>query len=131
MKILELLKQFEKLSFTTDVWSEPSANVSLLSLTAHGITDNYERVSVILKCEQLESRHTGEIIANNLNNILQDWGLSTESVHCILRDRGSNMIKAMNMKNLTDANCTNSSATIMCSVGNGNRRISLASDYKV
>lgn len=106
LKILELLKQFEKLSFTTDVWSEPSANVSLLSLTAHGITDNYERVSVILKCEQLEGRHTGEIIANNLNNILQDWGLSTESVHCILRDRGSNMIKAMNMANLTDANCT-------------------------
>lgn len=106
LKILELLKQFEKLSFTTDVWSEPSANVSLLSLTAHGITKNYERVSIILKCEQLEGRHTGGIIANNLNKILQDWGLSTESVHCVLRDKGSNMIKAMNTANFTDANCT-------------------------
>ncbi|CAK1578044.1 unnamed protein product [Parnassius mnemosyne] len=106
LKVLGLLKQFEKLSFTTDVWSEPSSNVSLLSLTAHGITNKYERVSIILKCEQLEGRHTGEIIANNLNNILKDWGLSTESVHCILRDRGSNMIKAMNMANFTDANCT-------------------------
>ncbi|CAK1589834.1 unnamed protein product [Parnassius mnemosyne] len=106
LKVLGLLKQFKKLSFTTDVWSEPSSNVSLLSLTAHGITNKYERVSIILKCEQLEGRHTGEIIANNLNNILKDWGLSTESVHCILRDRGSNMIKAMNMANFTDANCT-------------------------
>lgn len=106
LKILELLKQFEKLSFTTDVWSVPSANVSLLSLTAHGITNNYERVSIILNCEQLEGRHTGEIIANNLNKILQDWGLSTESVHCILRDKGSNMIKAMSTANFTDANCT-------------------------
>ena len=72
------IQEFKKLSFTTDVWSEPSANVSLLSLTAHGITDNYERVSVILKCKQLEGRHTGEIIANNLNNILKDWGLNTK-----------------------------------------------------
>ncbi|CAK1596175.1 unnamed protein product [Parnassius mnemosyne] len=71
LKVLGLLKQFEKLSFTTDVWSEPSSNVSLLSLTAHGITNKYERVSIILKCEQLEGRHTGEIIANNLNNILK------------------------------------------------------------
>ena len=86
------------------MWSEPSANVLLLKLTAHGITDNYEIVSVILKCDQLEGRHTGQIIANNLNNIWQDWGLSTESVHCFLRDRGSNMIKAMNIANLTDAN---------------------------
>ncbi|CAF4878353.1 unnamed protein product [Pieris macdunnoughi] len=106
LKVLELLKQFEKLSFTTDVWSEPSANVSLLSLTAHGITNKYERISIILKCEQLEGRHTGEIIANNLHNILKDWNLSAESVHCILRDRGSNMIKAMNMAHFTDANCT-------------------------
>ncbi|XP_071052451.1 zinc finger BED domain-containing protein 4-like [Onthophagus taurus] len=106
LKILDLLKQFEKLSFTTDVWSEPSANVSLLSLTAHGITNNYEKISIILKCEQLEGRHTGEIIANHLNNILQDWGLSNESVHCILRDKGSNMIKAMSTANFPDANCT-------------------------
>nr|XP_026496974.1 zinc finger BED domain-containing protein 4-like [Vanessa tameamea] len=34
------------------------------------------------------------------------WGLSTESVQCILRDKGSNMIKAMSTANFTDANCT-------------------------
>lgn len=106
LQVLGLLKQFDKISFTTDVWSEPSANVSLLSLTAHGITNKFERVAIILKCEQLEGRHTGEIIMNSLNNILKDWGLSPESVHCILRDRGSNMIKAMNMANFTSANCT-------------------------
>ncbi|CAG5037841.1 unnamed protein product [Parnassius apollo] len=104
LSITDSLKN--KGAWDENVWSEPSSNVSLLSLTAHGITNKYERVSIILKCEQLEGRHTGEIIANNLNNILKDWGLSTESVHCILRDRGSNMIKAMNMANFTDANCT-------------------------
>ncbi|KAL3265882.1 hypothetical protein HHI36_010075 [Cryptolaemus montrouzieri] len=86
--------------------AEPSENVSLLSLTAHGITNNYEKVSIILKCEQLEGPHTGEIVANNLNNILQDWGLSNESVHCISRDKGSNIMKAMSTANFPDTNCT-------------------------
>lgn len=52
-------------------------------------------MTIILKCEQLEGRHTGEVVAKNLTNTLKDWGLSMESVHCMLRDRGSNMIKAM------------------------------------
>lgn len=54
----------KKLSFTTDVWSELSANVSLLSLTAHGITNKFERVTIILKCEQgsKETRKVGTLV---------------------------------------------------------------------
>lgn len=57
-----MLKTFLKLSFTTDVWSEPSANVSLLSLTAHGITEDFTRMKIVLKYCSLHGRHTGDII---------------------------------------------------------------------
>ena len=38
----DLLKKFEQISFTTDIWSEPSSNVSLLSLTAHGVNKDFK-----------------------------------------------------------------------------------------
>lgn len=35
-KIKNLLQEFEKVSFTPDIWSDTSSGVSLLSLTCHG-----------------------------------------------------------------------------------------------
>lgn len=57
-KIKDLLTQFNKISFTTDIWTEPSSNVSLLSLTAHGINKDFKRLKVILKCHTFDGRHT-------------------------------------------------------------------------
>ncbi|GBP70717.1 Zinc finger BED domain-containing protein 4 [Eumeta japonica] len=41
------------MSFTSDIWSDPSSNASLLSLICHGIVSDFERSSIILKCETL------------------------------------------------------------------------------
>lgn len=87
IKVLGLLKQFEKISFTKYVWSESSANISLLSLTAHCITNKFEIMTIIHKCERLEGRYTDDIIVNK-SNILKDWGLSSKSVEYVLRYRG-------------------------------------------
>lgn len=48
-KVKQLLEDFNKLSFTSDIWSDPSAGVSLLSLTAHGIAEDFRKVNIILK----------------------------------------------------------------------------------
>lgn len=107
VKIREILKQFDKLSFTTDVWSDPSASVSLLSLTAHGINRDFRRINIILKCETFEGdRHTGDIISEKFKIILAEWGISSQKVHCMIRDRGSNMIRAMLLANFENVDCT-------------------------
>lgn len=36
------MKEFDIISFTTDIWNEPSSKVSLLSLTAHGINEDFK-----------------------------------------------------------------------------------------
>lgn len=103
--IIQLLKDFNKLSFTTDIWTEPSAGVSLLSLTAHGITADFRRVTIILKCERMEGSHKGEIVASILSSMINEWELNEKS-HCIVHDEGSNMERAMRLSNLTHINCT-------------------------
>lgn len=105
-KINDLLKQFEKISFTTDIWSEPSSNVSLLSLTAHGINEDFKRLKVILKCHTFDGRHTGDLIQEKINGMLMEWGIIHEKIHCFVRDSGSNMIRAMKLAAIPDVNCT-------------------------
>lgn len=55
-----MLESYTKLSFTSDIWSDPSVDVSLLSLTAHSISENFTKTNFILKCEIVEGSHTGD-----------------------------------------------------------------------
>ncbi|GBP95540.1 hypothetical protein EVAR_102551_1 [Eumeta japonica] len=67
----------------------PSSNASLLS-QCHGIASDFERSSIILKCETFDDRHTGDIIAEKFDTMLSEWNISNDQVHCMIRDGGSN-----------------------------------------
>ncbi|GBP00274.1 Zinc finger BED domain-containing protein 4 [Eumeta japonica] len=102
IKVKELIKKFDHMSFTSDIWSDPSSNASLLSLTCHGIASDFERSSIILKCETFDDRHTGDIIAEKFDTMLSEWNISNDQVHCMIRDEGSNMKRAMRLAKLQD-----------------------------
>lgn len=104
-KIVLFLKDFEKISFTTDIWSEPSASVSLLSLTAHGITEDFQKINLILKCETIDGSHNGDIVASKISSMLNEWEINGK-VQCIVHDEGSNMVRAMKISNFTHIKCT-------------------------
>lgn len=105
-KVKELIEKFDYMSFTSDIWSDPSSNASLLSLTCHGIAENFDRSSIILKCETFDDRHTGDIIAEKFDTMLSEWNISKEQVHCMIRDEGSNMKRAMRLAVINDLDCT-------------------------
>ena len=65
-RLIDEMRQDNKISFTTDVWSDTSAGASLLSLTAHAINEKFERFNFVLSAEPLEERHTGEYIRKYL-----------------------------------------------------------------
>ncbi|GBP19654.1 Zinc finger BED domain-containing protein 4 [Eumeta japonica] len=62
IKVKELIKKFDHMSFTSDIWSDPSSDASLLSLTCHGIASDFERSSIILKCETFDDHHTAKTL---------------------------------------------------------------------
>ncbi|CAH0730570.1 unnamed protein product, partial [Brenthis ino] len=104
-KTKDLLEEFDKLSFTSDIWSELHSAVSLLSLTAHGISKDFRKKTIILKCEVMDERHTGTIISTKFQTILEEWGIDRQKVHCMVRDRGSNMVRAMQLSGFEDISC--------------------------
>nr|CAH7741111.1 unnamed protein product [Callosobruchus chinensis]CAH7742107.1 unnamed protein product [Callosobruchus chinensis] len=72
-KIKNMLQQdFYKVSFKADIWSDSSSGVSLLSLTCHGITADFQRKNIVLKAEVLEERHTGDYISEVFQSMLKE-----------------------------------------------------------
>ena len=104
------------MSLTTDIWSSDVNNDSLLSVTAHWVDNNWQPLSAALKAHLLEERHTGEYIAMKISNIMSEWEIDATQVHCVVRDNGSNIVKAMSEGGLPDFGCfAHSLATVCCS----------------
>lgn len=101
-----MLTQFEKISFTTDIWTQPSLNVSLLSLTAHIINRDFKMLKVIFKCNTFDRRHTEDLVLEKNKGMLMEWGIIKEKIHCFVRDSGSNMKRAMKLLDIPDVSCT-------------------------
>ncbi|XP_046976668.1 zinc finger BED domain-containing protein 4-like [Vanessa cardui] len=106
LKIKNMLQDFEKVSFTSDIWSDSSSGVSLLSLICHGITKDFHRKHIVLKAEVLEERHTGDYISEIFHRMLEEWGLLKKNVHCMVRDGGTNMKRACYLSEIQSIDCT-------------------------
>ncbi|XP_022834999.1 zinc finger BED domain-containing protein 4-like [Spodoptera litura] len=105
-KIKNMLQDFDKVSFTSDIWSDSSSGVSLLSLTCHGITEDFQRKNIVLKANVLEERHTGDYISEIFQSMLNEWGIQKQNVHCMVRDGGSNMKRACSLSEIHNIDCT-------------------------
>ena len=97
------LEGADYISFTTDVWSSDVNSDALLGLTAHWVDGNLQRKSAVLQAHSLDDRHTGEYIAMQLLKMLESWKVDPSKTHVIVRDNGSNMVKAM--KEASRPNC--------------------------
>ena len=69
--------------------------MSLLSFTAHWITESFERKCAVLNVLPLEESHTGEYLASKYTEMLSAWEIPIERVHLVLRDNAASMEKAM------------------------------------
>ena len=92
-------------SFTTDAWSATAGNASLLSLTAHWLTDNFLKKSAVLHVQPSEDSHTGEYLAEVYKKMFSNWNISANQVHLVLRDNAANMAKAMREASLPSFGC--------------------------
>ena len=92
-------------SITTDIWSTNVAHRSLLSLTAHWISDSFEKSSAGLHVTALEESHTGSYTCTKFNDMLLGCKISKENVHFVLCDNASNMARAMKDADLTSYGC--------------------------
>ena len=59
----------------------------------------------MLNASRIDGSHTETCIAQKIEEILESWFISIDQVHVVLRDYGSNMVKAMKDAKLRDLGC--------------------------
>ena len=103
-RVKSLLGHADWVSFTTDVWSNPTKTCSLLSFTAHFVHDSVLR-KVILSVSVLDEDHTGAYLASKLTEASAQWNLESK-IHLGVRDNAANMVSAMRIAGMRDVGCT-------------------------
>lgn len=104
-EVSKLIDEAKHISFTTDIWSSSVNTTSLLSLTAHWIDDAFVKISAVLHAQPVQEAHTGEHIAAQIENMLQNWKIARDKVHVVVSDNASNMIRAMSDALFTHFGC--------------------------
>jgi hypothetical protein len=95
----------QKLSLTSDIWTAEHSIQSFVSMSGHWIDDEFKRSSVLLTCQVITDRHTGEVLGEQLLQILKSWNLSLLNIHILLRDNAANMIKASQISGIQSTSC--------------------------
>ena len=102
-KVKQQLSTAAWISFTTDVWTNPSKTCSLLSFTGHFLEGPVRR-KVVLSAMPLEDDHTGVYLASKLKEAISKWEIESK-VHVGVRDNAANMICAMRHADVCDVSC--------------------------
>lgn len=76
-------------SITTDIWTFPS-KYSFMSITAHWISEDFQRKLAVLRCILYNTAHSASNLSSALQNVCSDWGVT--NVHVIVRDNASNIV---------------------------------------
>jgi len=66
-----------------------------ITITAHSISDDLCPINVLLDTHHVPERHTGDNIADALENTVQKWKVSGK-VFAVVTDNASTMKKAVN-----------------------------------
>jgi hypothetical protein len=87
------IQMAEYVTATTDLWTS-SAKHPYLSFTVHFITNDWDMRSYCLDTVPLFEDHTGQNLAEAVQDILANWELTSERLVCTTINNGSNFVSA-------------------------------------
>ena len=82
-------------SSTSDMWSSRTMK-AFMAVTIQFLTDEFIMRSYTLEVKPVLGKHTGDMIKSEMESSFSKWGLDASKLSMLLRDSGSNMVKACN-----------------------------------
>ncbi|KAK0151276.1 Copine-8 [Merluccius polli] len=91
----KLISDAVSISFTTDIWSSSVSQVSLLSLTAQWLDEEFVLKKAVLYTQECHGSHTAEAISTAFEGMFEAWKIPKVKVQAVVRDNARNMAKAI------------------------------------
>jgi hypothetical protein len=89
----KVLSGASSIALTSDIWSG-NAKEDYISVVAHYVSADWELQKKVIALRLIESKHTGENIADKVGTVLQEFGLF-DKIFSITLDNASSNAKAM------------------------------------
>ncbi|KAK1947186.1 putative AC transposase [Phytophthora citrophthora] len=80
-------------SITADIWTAPNSR-SCIAFTIHYVGEDFNPRNWTLEVKEIPGKHTGKLIAEYLDIIMDDWKLDKGKCTRLVRDSGRNMVSA-------------------------------------
>ena len=93
-RIKGLTRSAKFFSLTTDLWTS-RANHAFTGVTAHFFDNSFDLHHYLLATKEFPEAHTAVNIADELQNILQEWEIKGDMVSTITTDNGANITLAV------------------------------------
>ena len=87
-----------------DGWSQ--FHHGYVGVNIHFIDGKWERKKFNIGCVQLDTSHTGEAMADLVQNLTQEWKVD-DKITFVVRDSASNMVRMGNLLGWQHGDCTN------------------------
>ncbi|MGH0161218.1 UNVERIFIED_CONTAM: hypothetical protein FKN15_040477 [Acipenser sinensis] len=91
--VKQILHDCKDIALTTDGWTSLATD-AYVTVTAHCITDSWERQDFVLQTKELRGSHTEENVAECISEILDDFNIR-ESVIAVTTDNALNYVNAV------------------------------------
>lgn len=72
VKVREMVKEAKAVCITTDCWTSRNIN-SFCAVTAHYLDENFNLISVLLNCSDMDISHTANNLSNELKAIVSSF----------------------------------------------------------
>ena len=99
----KILQSQKFVALTSDIWSSRGHD-SVISFTAHFITDKFVGRHCLLQASKFNERHTGDNIALMFADCICQWEIQSKIV-CVLRDGGANFVAGFNSSGVNNLTC--------------------------
>ena len=91
--VKEGLKALHKVSVTCDMWTS-RATEGYLTVTAHGISDDFKLINIVLDTVCMHVAHTGDNQADVVMKVLDEWYLKGK-VFAVVTDNASSAVRCV------------------------------------